>query len=79
VKGASATPLALLALVAVCYAIGPAILQRWLSDLPPLGVIAASLGLVALVYVPIAVFSFSHARLRWESHRGRRRRDEWRG
>ncbi len=58
VKGASATALAELALVAVCYAIGPAILQRWLSDLPPLGVIAASLGLVALVYIPLAAFSF---------------------
>jgi drug/metabolite transporter (DMT)-like permease len=58
VKGASATALAELALVAVCYAVGPAILQRWLSDLPPLGVIAASLGLVAVAYVPIAAFSF---------------------
>jgi drug/metabolite transporter (DMT)-like permease len=56
-KGASAAPLAELALVAVCYAVGPVILQRWLSDLPSLGVIAASLGLVALVYVPIALFS----------------------
>jgi drug/metabolite transporter (DMT)-like permease len=58
VKGASATALAELALVAVCYAVGPAILQRWLSDRPPLGVIAASLGLVAVAYVPIAAFSF---------------------
>jgi drug/metabolite transporter (DMT)-like permease len=58
VKGASATALAEIALVAVCYAVGPAILQRWLSDLPSLGVIAASLGLVTLVYVPIAAFSF---------------------
>ena len=57
-KGASATPLAELALVAVCYAVGPVILQRWLSDLPALGVIAASLGLVTLLYVPIALFSF---------------------
>jgi drug/metabolite transporter (DMT)-like permease len=58
VKGASVTALAELGLVAVCYAVGPAILQRWLSDLPPLGVIVASLGLVALVYIPIAAFSF---------------------
>jgi drug/metabolite transporter (DMT)-like permease len=58
VKGASVTALAEIALVAVCYAVGPAILQRWLSDLPSLGVIAASLGFVALVYVPIAAFSF---------------------
>src|SRR4029077_13727669 len=57
VHGASALPLAEIALVAACYAVGPIILQRWLSDLPSLGVIAASLALVALVYVPIAVFS----------------------
>jgi drug/metabolite transporter (DMT)-like permease len=65
VKGASASALAEIALVAVCYAIGPAILQRWLSDLPSLGVIAASLGLVALVYVPIAGFSFPTQVPRW--------------
>jgi drug/metabolite transporter (DMT)-like permease len=58
VTGASATGLAEIAVVAVCYAVGPAILHRWLSDLPSLGVIAASLALVALVYVPIALLSF---------------------
>ena len=50
-------PLAEIGLVAVCYAVGPAILQRWLSGLPALGVIAASLALTALVYAPIAAFS----------------------
>jgi drug/metabolite transporter (DMT)-like permease len=37
----------------VCYAVGPVILQRWLAALPALGVIAASLALTAVAYVPI--------------------------
>ena len=56
-EGAGVLPLAQMALVAVCYAAGPFILQRWLADLPPLGVIAASLGVAAVLYVPIAAFS----------------------
>lgn len=38
--------------VAVCYASGPAILAHKLADLPSLGVVAASLAIAALVYVP---------------------------
>jgi drug/metabolite transporter (DMT)-like permease len=57
VEGASLVPIAEVALVAVCYAIGPVILQRWLAELPPLGVIAASLGVTTVVYAPIAAFS----------------------
>jgi drug/metabolite transporter (DMT)-like permease len=53
IEGASTVAIVQVLLVAVCYAVGPVILQRWLSDLPPLGVIAASLGVSALVYVPI--------------------------
>ena len=56
-EGASAVPLAEVGLVAVCYAVGPFVLQRWLSDLPALGVIAASLGVTAIVFAPIAAFS----------------------
>jgi drug/metabolite transporter (DMT)-like permease len=56
-EGASVLPLAELALVAVCYAVGPVILQRRLSGVPALGVIAASVALTALAYVPIAAFS----------------------
>lgn len=52
--GAGALPVLEVATVAVCYAAGPAILDRWLSDLPAIGVISASLGLCALVYVPLA-------------------------
>jgi drug/metabolite transporter (DMT)-like permease len=43
--------------VAVCYAVGPVILQRFLADLPALGVIAASLAVTTVVFVPIAAFS----------------------
>lgn len=56
-QGAHAIPLAEIGLVAVCYAVGPAILARRLSGLPALGVIAVSLGLTALVYVPFAATS----------------------
>lgn len=57
-EGASAVPIAEVALVAICYAVGPVILQRWLAELPALGVIAAALGITAVAYVPIAAFSF---------------------
>jgi drug/metabolite transporter (DMT)-like permease len=43
-----------IALVAVCYAIGPIILSRSLAGLPALDVVAASLVLSAVVYAPLA-------------------------
>jgi drug/metabolite transporter (DMT)-like permease len=43
-----------LAVVAVCYAIGPIILARRMGGLPALGIVAASLGLSALLYAPLA-------------------------
>ncbi len=43
-----------MAVVAVGYAVGPYILSRYLSDLPVLGVVAASLLLTAAVYLPPA-------------------------
>ena len=42
------------AVVVVGYAVGPAILARRLGGLPSLGVMALSLALCALIYVPIA-------------------------
>ena len=48
------TALVQIALVVVCYAVGPAILARRLGGLPTVGVMAVSLALCALVYVPIA-------------------------
>ena len=38
--------------VAVCYATGPLILARWLSDLPGLGVMAWALTLTTIVFAP---------------------------
>ena len=57
VKHVSAFAVAEVGLVAVCYAVGPAMLQRWLSELPPLGVIASALAVTALLFVPIAATS----------------------
>jgi drug/metabolite transporter (DMT)-like permease len=45
-----------IALVAICYAIGPIILSRKLSGLPALDVVAASLVLSAIVYAPLAAW-----------------------
>jgi drug/metabolite transporter (DMT)-like permease len=43
-------------LVALCYAIGPIIIDRKLSDVPAIGVITASLILATLIYAPFAPF-----------------------
>jgi drug/metabolite transporter (DMT)-like permease len=45
-------------LVAVCYATGPLIASRKLSDLPPLGMTAACLALAAVVYAPAAALTW---------------------
>ena len=50
------------AAVAVCYAVGPLILSRWLADLPGLGVITASLLVTALAYLPVGL---AQAPSRW--------------
>ena len=42
--------------VAVCYAIGPIIIDRKLSDVPAIGVITASLILATVIYAPFAPF-----------------------
>jgi drug/metabolite transporter (DMT)-like permease len=57
VHGAEALAVLEVAGVAVCYAVGPIILSRWLADAPPLGVVAVSLALAALVYLPFAAVS----------------------
>src|SRR5690349_6486889 len=41
--------------VVVCYAVGPLIIQRWLSDVPRYGVSAASLVAGALLFAPVTV------------------------
>jgi drug/metabolite transporter (DMT)-like permease len=49
-----------MAVVVIGYASGPWVLSRYLSDLPSLGVIAASLGVTAVVYIPVAAVQFPH-------------------
>jgi hypothetical protein len=49
-----ATALLQIAIVVVGYAVGPAILSRRLAGLPSVGVMALSLALCAIAYVPIA-------------------------
>jgi drug/metabolite transporter (DMT)-like permease len=58
----SVRPVLEVAVVVVCYALGPLILSRMLSDLPAFGVITVSLAATALVYVPIAAFSLPSSR-----------------
>jgi drug/metabolite transporter (DMT)-like permease len=48
-------PLVELGGVVVCYAAGPLIIERWLSDVPRYGVAAASLVVGALLFAPVAV------------------------
>jgi drug/metabolite transporter (DMT)-like permease len=48
------------ALVAVGYATGPAIISRKLSDLPAVGVVAVSLALTAAIYAPLGLAQAPH-------------------
>jgi drug/metabolite transporter (DMT)-like permease len=50
--------------VVVGYALGPWIVAHHLSEAPPLGVVAASLLLCALAYIPVAVFQLPHHALK---------------
>ncbi len=47
-----------IALVVVGYALGPAILARRLAGLPSVGVMALSLSMVAVLYIPIAALQW---------------------
>nr|WP_276610690.1 EamA family transporter [Kineococcus siccus] len=44
-----------LGVVVVGYAVGPAVLARWLGDVNGLGVVAVSVTMAALVYVPVVL------------------------
>jgi drug/metabolite transporter (DMT)-like permease len=55
VSGTAWSSVAEVAVVVVGYAAGPLILSRCLSDLPALGVVAASLGLCAVGYLPVGI------------------------
>jgi drug/metabolite transporter (DMT)-like permease len=55
------TALIQIAVVVVGYAVGPAILSRRLGGLPTVGVMALSLALCAIVYIPIAAVQLPSA------------------
>lgn len=50
-----AGPLVEVAVVVVCYALGPMIFSRYLSDVPAMGVVVLSLAICAVGYLPAAV------------------------
>lgn len=54
--GGSLRSVAEVGIVAMGYACGPIIISRQLKDLPGLGVVAASLGIGALLYLPVGVW-----------------------
>jgi len=61
VKGSDAWAVVAIGITAVGYATGPILISRHLSDLPTLGVVAASLALAAIGYAPVAATE-------WPSH-----------
>jgi drug/metabolite transporter (DMT)-like permease len=61
VSGSDAWAAVAIAITAVGYATGPMLISRKLADLPTLGVVAASLGLTAIGYAPVAA-------VQWPSH-----------
>ena len=60
-EASDATALVQIAVVIVGYALGPAILSRRLGGLPSVGIMSLSLGLCAVVYLPIAVLQWPSA------------------
>jgi drug/metabolite transporter (DMT)-like permease len=55
VGGSQLSGVAEVGVTVVGYAVGPAILARYLSDLPGLGVVALSLTITALIFVPVVL------------------------
>jgi drug/metabolite transporter (DMT)-like permease len=59
-RGTSLVAVGEVLLTAVGYAVGPVIISRRFSDLPGLGLVAASFGLTALAYAPLALSNIPH-------------------
>jgi drug/metabolite transporter (DMT)-like permease len=57
-QASNAFALLQVAVVVVCYATGPVILARRLAGVPSLGVMAISLAMCALLYLPVAVLGW---------------------
>ena len=71
IAGSDLIAVAEMAVVVIGYALGPAILARWMSDLPGVGVVAVSLAATAVVYVPFVMFTGAWPTA-WPSDRGHR-------
>src|SRR5450755_47566 len=61
VSGSNAWAAVAIGITATGYALGPMLIARKLADLPTLGVVAASLGLTAIGYLPVAA-------VQWPTH-----------
>ncbi len=57
VAGSDLLAVAEVGVVVVCYAVGPVIVVRWMSDLPGIGVVAVSLALATVIYVPFVALT----------------------
>lgn len=55
VRGGDTVAVLALGATAVCYAVGPLILTRWLAHLPGIGVTMAALAVTAVVYLPLGL------------------------
>jgi drug/metabolite transporter (DMT)-like permease len=57
VAGSDLIGVAELVVTVIGYALGPAILARWMSDLPGIGVVTTSLGIAAIIYIPVVLLT----------------------
>jgi len=57
IGGSDLFAVAQVAVVVVGYAVGPAILSRWIPELPGVGVVAVSLAGATLFYLPVVLFT----------------------
>jgi drug/metabolite transporter (DMT)-like permease len=57
IGGSDLGSVAEMAIVVIGYALGPAILARWMSDLPGVGVVAVSLAWTAIAYIPFVLLT----------------------
>ena len=63
VAGSDLVGVAMLIVVVIGYALGPAILARWMPDLPGVGVVTVSLAGAAIAYIPVVLLTGT-----WPSH-----------
>ena len=59
IGGSDLGAVGMMAFVVVGYALGPAILSKWVPELPGVGVVAVSLAGAAIAYIPVVIFTKS--------------------